>query len=151
MDVGEICTRDVVTVTKEDTVLDAARRMRERHVGAVVVVDGVPERPVGVLTDRDIAIGIVAQGVGDIAQLLVGDVLICAPDDVVTAFEGDSAIWTAWQMRDAGVRRVPVVDADNQLVGILTMDDLLEMLAEQLMDLVEAIHGQQRKERRERS
>jgi CBS domain-containing protein len=150
MDVGEICARDVVTVTRDATVLDAARRMRERHVGAVVVVEGVPARPVGVLTDRDIAVGIVAQGVEDIAGLLVGDVLVRGDEEVVTAYEGDSALWTAWQMRDAGVRRVPVIDKDGNLVGILPLDDLLQMFVEQLTDLVEVIRGQQLKESRDR-
>lgn len=150
MDVGEICTREVVTVTQDQTVLDAARRMREAHVGALIVVDGVPARPVGVLTDRDIAIGIVAQDAVDLPRLLVGDVLVHDPDELVTVFEGDSALWTAWQMRDAGVRRVPVVNEDGALVGILTMDDLLAMFVEQLGDLVALIRGQQLKERRER-
>lgn len=150
MDVGEICTRDVVTVTPDDTVLDAARRMRKHHVGSLVVVEGHPAKPVGLLTDRDIAVGIVAQDPEDIPRLLVGDVLTREPEEVVTAYEGDSALWTAWQMRDAGVRRVPVIDDDGQLVGILTMDDLLQMLVEQLVDLTELVRGQQLKERKER-
>lgn len=150
MDVREICVRDVVTVTRDDTVLSAARRMRNHHVGALVVVAGHPPRPVGILTDRDIAVGIVAQDVEDIPSLLVGDVLTRDESDVVTAYEGDSALWTAWQMRDAGVRRVPVVDDDGLLVGILSMDDLLQMLVDQLTEIVELIRGQQAREGRER-
>lgn len=150
MDVGEICTRDVVTVMRDETVLEAARKMRKHNVGALVVVKGHPPKPVGVLTDRDIAIGIVAQGVDDIASLLVGDVLTIDEDDVVTAFEGDSALWTAWQMREAGVRRVPVVDEEGLLVGILTMNDLLGMVTEQLNDLVALIRKQPLKERKKR-
>jgi len=151
MDVGEICTREVVTVTRDETVLEAARRMRRHHVGALVVVQGHPPRPVGILTDRDIAVGIVAQGVEDIPRLLVGDVLTRDEADVVTAYEGDSALWTAWQMRDAGVRRVPVIDDDGLLVGILSMDDLLQMLVDQLTEIVELIRGQQIKEGLERA
>lgn len=150
MDVREICVRDVVTITRDDTVLAAARRMRQHHVGALVVVQGHPPRPVGILTDRDIAVGIVAQGVEDIPSLLVGDVLTRDESDVVTAYEGDSALWTAWQMRDAGVRRVPVVDDDGLLVGILSMDDLLQMLVDQLTEIVELVRGQRAREKNER-
>lgn len=150
MDVGEICTRDVITITRDDTVLDAARKMRQHHVGSLVVVQGHPPRPVGILTDRDIAVGIVAQGVEDIPRLLVGDVLTRDESEIVTAYEGDSGLWTAWQMRDAGVRRVPVVDDDGLLVGILSMDDLLQMLVDQLTEIVELVREQQAREGRER-
>jgi CBS domain-containing protein len=148
MRVGDICNRTVI-VTGRDTRLDeAARLMREHHVGSLVVVEetAAGAKPVGIVTDRDIVIESVAQGVSP-ATVTVEEIM--APD-LVTAGEGGDALDTLAKMRLKGIRRVPVVGADATLVGILTLDDYLGVLAEQLDGMVKAIAQEQTREARSR-
>jgi len=134
MKAGELCKRDVVTVNKDDTIVEAARRMREAHVGDVVVVhQSDPRIPIGILTDRDIVVGVIARDVDHFAMLEVGDVL--SRDRLVTAREGEDVRQVLSRMKTHGVRRVPVVDEAGHLVGILTFDDLVEHLSGMLSDL----------------
>ena len=130
MNAGELCNRDVVTATADMTILDAARLMRDQHVGCLVVIATKDDRiePVGMLTDRDIVIEIIAEGV-DINQVTVGDVMTFA---VLKVPEDESIFDTAQRMRARGVRRVPIVSSTCSLVGILAFDDILEMLSEEL-------------------
>ncbi len=144
MAIGEICSRDVVLAHRQMSVREAARLMREYHVGALVIVEetGEGRRPVGVLTDRDIAVGIVAKGL-DADALRVDEVM--APE-LVTAGERDGVAETMELMRAKGVRRVPVVDARGLLVGIVTADDFVELMAEELNALARMIQREQRRE-----
>jgi len=146
---GEICTRNVTFATRGMPLVEAARLMREHHVGCLVVVeDGGGRRGVaGVLTDRDIVTAVVAPGI-DPATLSAGDVMSAEP---VTAREDDSLIDLMRTMRASGVRRVPVVGAQGELVGIATLDDVLAILAEELGLLVAAIDREGQRERRKRS
>lgn len=148
MDVGEICTREVVIATRDTTVLEAARLMREYHVGDVVVVDesGGRSIPVGIVTDRDIVVGVVATGL-DPAALTVGDIMGGEP---ATAAEHDDVYETLQIMRARGVRRVPVVDAEGALAGILALDDVLEVLAEELDAAVKVVAREQANETQRR-
>lgn len=136
MSIGDICIRDTVFAERTMPLPDAARLMRAHHVGALVVVDNPSDRrPVGVLTDRDVTVAVVAAGV-DPASLEVGDLLLAAP---VLARE-EEGIWEViLRMRDRGVRRVPVVGPDGNLVGIVTIDDILELLAAEHSALVQVI------------
>lgn len=136
MSIGDICIRDTVFAERTMPLPDAARLMRAHHVGALVVVDNPSDRrPVGVLTDRDIAVAVVAAGV-DPASLDVGDLVLAAP---VLALE-EEGIWDViLRMRDRGVRRVPVVGRDGNLVGIVTIDDILELLAAEHSALVQVV------------
>ncbi len=148
MAIGEICSRDVVLAHRQMSVREAARLMREYHVGALVIVEetGEGRRPVGVLTDRDIAVGIVAKGL-DADALRVDEVM--APQ-LVTAGERDGVAETMELMRAKGVRRVPVVDARGLLVGIVTADDFVELMAEELNALARMIQREQRRESQSR-
>lgn len=130
MNAGELCNRDVVTATADMTILDAARLMRDQHVGCLVVIATKDDRiePVGMLTDRDIVIEVIAEGI-DINQVTVGDIMSYA---VLKVPENESIFDTAQRMRARGVRRVPVVSNTCSLVGILAFDDILEMLSEEL-------------------
>jgi CBS domain-containing protein len=113
-----------------ETVNDAARRMAERRVGSLVIVDG-EKRPVGVVTDRDLVVRVLAARRDPGATPIVA-VMTEAPA-VVTA---DTSIEAALErMRAAGTRRLPVVDADGGLVGILSLDDVLALLAEELVEV----------------
>jgi len=145
--VGNICKTEVVTVTADQTVAAAARLMREKHVGLLVVVDSgevKPDlKPVGVLTDRDIVTAVVAKDV-DARALKVGDVMTRHP---VLAGESHSLEGTLRFMRDAGVRRAPVVGTRGQLTGILSLDDVIAGFATQLTDVAGAFLNEQTHER----
>jgi CBS domain-containing protein len=148
MGLSEICNRSVVVTPRDTSVEAAARLMREHHVGSLVVVDETARgrKPVGILTDRDIAIEVVAAGVAP-ASVTVGETM--APD-LVTARESDEPWETIRLMRQKGIRRVPVVDAQGLLVGIVTVDDLLEIIAEEIDGLVKVIAAEQSREARTR-
>jgi CBS domain-containing protein len=130
MNAGELCNREVVIAYRNTPLVEAARLMREHHVGSlVVVVDRLSERvPVGILTDRDIVVAVVAKEV-DPRSLTAGDV---AAGDLVTVREKDGIPDALRLMREKGVRRVPVLTHSGALAGILTIDDLLELMAEEL-------------------
>jgi CBS domain-containing protein len=130
MNAGEICNREVVFAYRDTSLTEAARLMREHHVGSlVVVVDRLSERvPVGILTDRDIVVAVVAKEV-EPRTLTAGDV---ATGELLTVREQDGIPDALRLMREKGVRRVPVLTHSGALAGILTIDDLLELMAEEL-------------------
>jgi CBS domain-containing protein len=148
MNAGEICNREVVVAYRDMSLAEAARLMRERHVGSlVVVVDRLSERvPVGMLTDRDLTVAVIAKEV-DPQPLAVRDVM---STDLITVREQDSMADALRLMRERGVRRIPVLTRSGALAGILTVDDVLDILAEQLNDLVRAIAREQARETRVR-
>jgi CBS domain-containing protein len=148
MSVGEFCNRDVVIVAKEQNVVEAAKLMRQYHVGDVVVVMDKDDKkvPLGILTDRDIVIELVAEQV-DPQSLTVGDVM---SDQLLIISERDELLDTIEQMRSKGVRRVPIVGEQGELVGILTLDDVLDVLAEAFNDLVLLTGRELRRERQTR-
>jgi CBS domain-containing protein len=140
MRVGEVCRRAVVTVHRETPLVEAARMMRETHVGSLVVVESHDgRRPEGLITDRDIVVAVVAKGV-DARTLTVGEVM---GGTLATAREDEDAMSTLRAMRRRGVRRMPVVSTAGEVVGIITIDDLLETVAEQLGEIVAAIGREQ--------
>jgi CBS domain-containing protein len=127
-----MCQRNVVTVQPTDEIVTAARLMREKHVGFLVVVEPAEQEgkliPVGVLTDRDIVISTIALGV-DPKTLCVGDVMTCKP---TVALAQDSISDAICQMRHSGVRRLPVIGDANHLVGVLSLDDILTQRADEM-------------------
>jgi len=137
---ADLCTREVVACPPSLSVDEAARLMRERHVGSVVVVEmGDGGRlPAGILTDRDIVTAVVARDV-DPKTLRVGDVM-SATVAVVRAH--DTLYDVLSQMRRHGVRRIPVIDAHGVLSGIVSQDDVLSAIAGELQALAAiAPHG----------
>ncbi|MHB1189146.1 CBS domain-containing protein [Thiobacillus sp.] len=144
MAVGEICNREVVIAVKTLSVVDAAQLMRTHHVGDLVVVeekDGC-KHPVGIVTDRDIVVEVVAAGVNP-DTLKVGDIM---GPDVATVRESEGLFEALRYMRDKGVRRMPVVDREGGLVGILTLDDLLSLLAEEMTELAKLVSRERQRE-----
>lgn len=133
MNIGELCTRAVIFVDRNESVRQAAELMRQHHVGDLVVIDASSayRAPIGMLTDRDIAVEVVALGV-DPGNVKAADIM---SRRLVVARESESQTEVAQRMRDAGVRRIPVVAADGTLVGILSMDDLLEAVTDELSAL----------------
>lgn len=141
---GDLCARNVVFAHRDMALGEAAQRMREHHVGCLVVVDDSPagRLPVGLLTDRDIVIAVVAQDL-DVRTLRVGDVMSATP---VPAREAESLLDSLGAMRRAGVRRLPVVDGHGHLQGLLTLDDVVEVVAEQLGALAQVLLSARRRE-----
>lgn len=130
MSTGEFCTREVLITEKKASILEVAQLMREYHVGNVIVVEQRENRkvPVGIVTDRDIVVEVIAQGV-DIDAVTAGDVMSY---DLLSVRESDGIWESLLQMCNRGVRRVPVVNDEGGLEGILAIDDVIELLAEEL-------------------
>lgn len=148
MPIGEICNRDTVIVKRDDTALEAAKLMRQYHVGDVVVVeerDGA-QIPVGIVTDRDLVIEIMATGLDD-TVITVGDIM---EQELITVKESVGIFEAIQYMRSKTVRRLPIVDENGALVGILSLDDLLELLSEELLALARLVNYQRQKETRQR-
>lgn len=144
MPVSDICNREVIIVQRETTVNEAAKLMRQHHVGSVVVVEerkGV-KVPVGIVTDRDLVVEVMAP---DLVQMVitVADIM---GQKLVTVQDGMGIYESIQYMRGEGVRRLPVVDSKGGLIGILALDDLLELLAEELLDLARLVKHEQKKE-----
>lgn len=148
MTVGDICNRNVVVAPKSEMIVDAAKRMRTSHVGDLVVVEDRGDHiPIGIVTDRDIVISVVAGDPDHVNYLLVSDVM---SSDLVTAQEHDSIETALKQMHEHGVRRLPIVSATGALVGILTLDDVLRYLTAQQSELVALVAREQQHERQHR-
>lgn len=141
MNAGSVCKRGVVTVTASEDLIGAAHVMREKHVGYLIVSER--RKVVGVLTDRDIVVGVLAQEV-DARALKVGDVMTRDP---LLIEEEQSIEAVLCHMREAGVRRVPVVDRSGALTGVLSIDDVLEQIAQDLLNIAGSIRNEQRMER----
>jgi predicted transcriptional regulator len=144
MPISEVCNREVVIAEGSLPVVDAARLMRSHHVGDIVVVEKREGRnhPVGLVTDRDIVVEVVAAGVNPEA-LKVGDIM---GPEVATVRESEGLFEALRYMRDKGVRRMPVVDTAGGLLGILTLDDLLSLLAEEMTELVKLVSRERQRE-----
>ncbi|HEY0856813.1 MAG TPA: CBS domain-containing protein [Albitalea sp.] len=134
---GEACTRIVTVAFRGMRLAEAAQLMREDHVGCLVVVEEAdPGRVViGVLTDRDIVVSVLAND-RDARYISVGEAMTT---EVVTAREDDSVLDLLEVMRRKGIRRIPITGPQNVLVGVATLDDLLEVVAEEMQALAGAI------------
>ena len=146
MNVGELCNREVVFAEREMGLVEAARLMREHHVGSLVVVAGrLSDRiPVGMITDRDIVVAAVAKEV-DPKTLRVGDVMSAG---ALVVREQDGITDALRLMREKGVRRLPVVAASGALVGIVAIDDVLELVAEEMDGFVRTLRSERQRESR---
>ena len=144
MSVGEFCNREVVIADKTTSLVEIAQLMRQQHVGCVVVTESQAENniPLGIITDRDIVLEIVAPQL-DLESVAVVDVM---SRDLLLAREVDGLWETLKRMRSRGVRRVPVINDERVLVGILTVDDILEILANEFSELVTLMNKERRKE-----
>ena len=144
MTAGEVCNRQVVFTRPETSIVDAVGLMRTHHVGDVVVVrepDG--ERvPIGILTDRDIALAV--ERLLRLPRLKVADVMSA---ELVTSAEHESLHDVLGKMQSHGIRRLPVVNGRGGLEGILTFDDVIELLSEELTDLAKLVAKEQKRER----
>ena len=144
MPIAEICSRGVVVASPNDSLRSVAELMRQHHVGSVVVTrdtNGLVY-PVGIITDRDIVLALVAKNVSADA-VSAGDVM---SEPLETADENDEVWQVLERMRNRGVRRLPVVGPRGELIGIVSADDLLELVAEEVVSLARIIGREQRQE-----
>ena len=144
MTIGTICNREVITVQRDATVLHAAVLMRQYHVGDVVVIENRKNKtvPIGIVTDRDIVVELVATEL-DCNVITVGDIIITK----LIVVKDSAGVFEAIQlMVNKGVRRLPVVDDDGGLVGIITLDDLLLLLSKELAALNKLVTREQKNE-----
>ena len=148
MNIGEVCTRIVVTAPSDMSVADAAVLMRTHHVGNVIIVKQAAGKvtPLGIVTDRDIVVEVVAAKV-DPGAVTVGEIM---GQTLVTARDTEGAYEALERMRWDGIRRMPVVDGNGALIGIVTLDDLLEIVAEEMNEMAKLISREQLREEHSR-
>jgi CBS domain-containing protein len=149
MTIGSICKRNVAVAPKGESVVDAAKRMRMMHVGTVIVVEEREGRqvPIGILTDRDIVLSIVASDAEHLPFLSIADAM---SDDLLTASEETSLVDALKLMQERGVRRLPVVDHSGAVAGIVTADDVIRFLADELGEVAKLLNREEQVERRYR-
>ena len=135
MSLERFCREPVVTIQPTQSIRDAARMMRDRHVGAVLVVDD--DRPVGILTDRDIVMRAIIEGLDPnatpVRDVMSGSLTVVGSDQKM-----DDAVIA---IRTAGVRRLPIVDAAGRAIGIVTLDDLVVLMAGELTMVAGAVQA----------
>jgi CBS domain-containing protein len=135
MSLGAVLPRRPVTVGPDESLAKAARLMEQENVGAIVIVR--QHRPVGILTDRDLALAICLHGATS------RDPVQKHMKSPVETIRDDQGIYDATQkMMELAVRRLPVVDDDGQLVGIVTLDDLLSLLSRELRNVAQGVRAE---------
>jgi CBS domain-containing protein len=144
--IGDICTREVVQCDRTTSALELAQLMHRAHLGDIVVTDQPNGRrvAVGIVTDRDLVVKVLA-GERDPLATTAGEIM---GGELITAGERNTVHEVAELMRFKGVRRVPVVDEDGALLGIVTLDDLLTVIGEELSLLARVLSREQAQEER---
>ncbi|WP_455201329.1 CBS domain-containing protein [Kaarinaea lacus] len=145
MFIGEICNRNVIIATGDTSVTELAQLMREHHVGSIIIIEQQNECniPVGIITDRDLVIELLSKDV-DTKSISASDIM---STDLVTIRESNHVYDTLKLMRGKGIRRMPVVNDENVLIGILTVDDLLDVVISELDDIVNIVSIEQKREK----
>lgn len=149
MKIGEYCKRAVVAIASSADAADAAKLMRAEHVGFLIVhrEGDAMQKPVGVLTDRDLVLGVMARDI-DPHSVTVDDVMTRQP---LVANETDELSEMLQAMRLAGIRRVPVVDVRGALFGIMAIDDAIDVITGLMCDIAGSLKSEQRQEWRARA
>jgi len=146
MALKDIIRKNLVTMPETGTIGEAAKLMNSNHVGAIIIVDemnGVRKTPIGIVTDRDIVVSLAKKGKIDpkspIKNIMTSNVVVCSPDDGI--YE------TINLMKANGIRRIPVLNRQDHLVGIITSDDLLSLLGDEINSLSQVIQSGSDKEK----
>jgi len=141
MPIGDICVRGVITCNRDTKIDEVAQLMRQHHVGDVVVIEESTGKqvPVGILTDRDVVTSVIALKL-DPAMFSAGDLI---SRKIITVREDLGVFETIQEMRRHGVRRMPVLDQQGTLAGIISIDDLFALLAEEMAELAKLISKEQ--------
>lgn len=149
MPIGEFCNREVVFATRKTSITEAAQLMRQYHVGDLVVIDVIEGKrvPVGMVTDRDIVVEVIAKSL-PLEEFTVGDIM---SPQLISVQEKEDLVETIRLMRAHGIRRIPVVNQANALEGIISADDLLDLLAQEITELAKVAPREQAREARTRT
>lgn len=149
MPIGELCNRSVVFATRKTSITEAAQLMRQYHVGDLVVMDLIKDKrvPVGIVTDRDIVIEIIGESLL-VDDFTVGDIM---SPQLISVPETEGVIETMRLMCANGIRRIPVLNEEGGLAGIISVDDLLDLLAGELTELAKVAPREQAREARTRA
>lgn len=144
----EFATLTVATVEPETSVSVVAQVMRKHHVGALVVVDAVDKsKPLGIVTDRDLVLELIAEGL-DPKVFTAGDIMSV---DLVLVHPGMGPMDAVRLMHAHQLRRLVMTDEAGKLVGIITMEDVLEHIARELAELASGLAGARDRELKQRS
>jgi len=137
MTAGEYCNREVVITGQDVSVTEAAMLMKQHHVGDLVVVEKQGEKtlPIGIITDRDIVIEVIAKK-ADPDSLIIKDIMSTG---LITVEEKEALLDTLTLMQNQGIRRIIVVDAQGSLQGLLSADDAIELIAEAINNLTKLV------------
>lgn len=134
MSIEEYSTKHVITALESQTVFDTTKQMRDKNVGSVVVLDS-EKRPIGMVTDRDIAVKIVAEGKDPKSTLLKAFM----SQDMVVLSQEKGVFETTKIMSEKGFRRIPIVDSEGKLAGIVSSDDLIMVFGEEMVNIANAV------------
>ncbi len=142
----DICTMDAVCCGRRTRALEAARLMRQHHVGDLIVIDDPEEErtPIGIITDRDLVLEVLGNGLDP----AITEVASLIHRTLVIADESEDTAQVIDRMREHGVRRIPVVNSQGGVVGIVTLDDLLRVLVADANALLEVMAKGKRQEQR---
>ncbi|MDH3201141.1 MAG: CBS domain-containing protein [Myxococcales bacterium] len=145
MTAGELCNRTVYIIRADEAVLEAARLMKKYHVGCLVVVEerGTDRVPIALVTDRDLVVKGMAEAPSKLETMQVSQVM---SEGLLTARDTEWMHDVRKKMRARGVRRIPVVDAEDRLQGIIAFDDMVEWMAQELNDLAQLVSREQKRE-----
>jgi CBS domain-containing protein len=135
MSLDEVAAEDVVTADRDTPIRTIVAKMAERDVGSVVVVDG--GEPVGIITDRKVALAL--EEAPDVAQRSAEELI---GDDLVTVDQSMTIFEVLQTMSDHGIRRLPIVDEENRLQGIVSLDDVLVLLGTEIGNVADTIESQ---------
>ncbi|EPZ52411.1 CBS domain protein [Bacteriovorax sp. BAL6_X] len=145
MAIKDMIQKNTVIINSNATLKDAAKQMYEKHVGAIVVVDNVTGKkntPIGILTDRDIAISFGKKGKiepnSKVSEIMTKNVVLCTPND--------SVVDTIKKMQANGIKRLPVVNGRDQIIGIISSDDIIQTIGNELYDLSKIVNLEIEKE-----
>ena len=130
MSVGRICVREVDTATPDESVVTVAQRMHQRAVGTLVIVNQ-SSQVVGIVSDRDLMARVLARGLNP-CDTAVHEVMTIAPKTVLEEASIESALLI---MRTGKFRRLPIVDRNTKLIGLITLDDILMLLSEEFAQI----------------
>jgi CBS domain-containing protein len=139
MEIQSVMTRRVAALSPDDSLAKAAELMRKEDVGCVLIMNE-EHKALGIVTDRDVVLRAVASGRNP-AEVRVEDVMTREPK---TARSSEPVLVTARRMAQEGVRRLPVVDEDGHVVGLISVDDLLTLFITELSNVAAAIAGASR-------
>jgi CBS domain-containing protein len=143
--IKDCCSTEVAIARADETLVDAAIRMKNLHVGTLVVIEHQDRLrlPIGIVTDRDLVVKGLARHPQEIGALKVADVM---SKDLIVAREDEPAEDVLRSMRSQGIRRVPVVDFSGDLIGIFAFDDYVELISKEMSDLAKLIVRERERE-----